>query len=179
MLLVSGVLALAAAAAACQPQWARHRELESRRLQAEAALDRLGSATDTANRGSGATDKAHQELLAETLGLVHELRRPWSGLFNQLESAQAGDTGAVHLTQLNVESRFSTLQLVAEGRDLDKLVRFAQRMSTPDSTAGSGPILSLAMTHHEWRDTLGAHVVSASMQGLLRNDTASSGKSSP
>jgi hypothetical protein len=99
-----------------------------------------------------------------------ELHRPWHALFDALEAA---DTDGVNLVQLNIEPRFATLQLVAESRDLDKLVRYSQRL------AGSGPIRTMTMTHHEWRDALGAHVVSAAMQGELAGASAGPAGAAP
>lgn len=149
----SGLVTLAAAALVCKPVWERQVELGQRRGQLQTELARFGivpSKPASNSRERPGTDEA--------LALLAEMRRPWHELFDQIEAAQTQD---VHLVQLSIDPRFASLQLVAEGRDLDKLVRFAQRLP------GAGPIRTMSMTHQEWRDTLGAHVVSASMQGEL------------
>jgi hypothetical protein len=165
-LFACGAAALAAAAWACQPGWDRQAELAQQRQQLEAALGRAGVAPGAASHrtvGKG-------EALDEARAIVIELHRPWHELFDALETA---DADGVNLIQINVEPRFASLQLVAESRDLDKLVRFSQKL------AGSGPIRSMTMTHHEWRDALGAHVVSAAMQGELAGATPGSAGSTP
>jgi len=142
---------------------AQQRELDT--LQAE--LVRLGSEAIT-GRSSGrkaATQRgAEQSESAEALLLQAEIHRPWHELFGQLASTLSAEGDGVHIVQLGIDARFETLQLVAEGRELDKLVRFAQHLS------GKGPIRSMTMTHHEWRDTMGAHVVSASMIGQISRE---------
>jgi Tfp pilus assembly protein PilN len=179
-LLALGALALAGAAWLCKPAWERQSELAAQRASLEQSLANVGAGTATgARRQAG---KA--EVVDEAAEIVAELHRPWSALFDQLEAAT---TPGVNLMQLSVEPHFATLQLVAESRDLDKLVRFSQRLaaggagsggtklgsnSSPSGSSGAtaptpGPIRSMNMTHHEWRDALGAHVVSAAMSGEL------------
>jgi len=153
-LFTCGLLALCAVVAfACKPAWERQAHLAQQRAQLQNELARLGVATPVSGSISHERESAE-----EAAALVDEIRRPWHELFDQIEHAQTQD---VHLIQLSVEPHFTSLQLVAEGRDLDKIVRFAQRL------AGTGPVRTMAMTHQEWRDALGAHVVSASMQGEL------------
>ena len=84
----------------------------------------------------------------------------------------------MHLIQLGVEPRFTKVQLVVEGRTLDTLVRFSQRL-TNEGPLGAGPIRTMTMTHDEWRDALGAHVVSASMQGELSASGAAPAGATP
>jgi len=164
LLLLCGLLALAAAATLVQPAWRRHQELVAQLATAEASL---AQATDTPansaekSRKRAATRGAERSELAEAAGIVRELNRPWQALFAQIEAADSAQDAGVHLIQMNVDARFATLQLVVESRELDKLVRFSQHL------AGAGPIRSMTMSHHEWRDTLGAHVVNAAMQGQL------------
>ncbi len=166
--LTLGLGALAGAALACAPAWSRHGEIAQQRLATENALaalqadpaSRAGARRQTSTGRSAATED-----VAEAEGIVAELHRPWHNLFDQLESAQAAEGAGVHLQQLAVDSRFATLQLVAEGRDLDKIVRFSQRLSSQERDGG--PVRSMNMTHHEWRDTLGAHVVSVALLGDL------------
>ncbi len=149
----SGALALAAAVFACKPAWDRQAQLSAHRAEIQTELARPGVRTPTAIAGS--KEQATRE---EANALIAELRRPWHALFDQIETADSKD---VHLVALNIDPRFATLQLVAEARDLDKLVRFTQRL------AGAGPVRNMSMTHHEWHDVLGAHVVRASMEGEL------------
>jgi len=151
-LLAAGFIAATTAGLVCKPAWERKSELAQERIQLQEELARLGAGPARAPR---VRDRVGSQEAAE---LVDQIRRPWHQLFDQIETAQTPD---VHLVQLNVDSHFASLQLVAEGRELDKLVRFAQRL------AGTGPIRTMAMTHQEWRDALGAHVVSASLQGEL------------
>lgn len=161
-LLGLGLLSLAWAALACRPAWEHHSELAAEETRLQGTLD--GLAPHGANRGSGTakSGKARDhDALAEGEAALAEMQRPWPALFNQLEAAVDADGADIHVVQLSVDPHFASLQLVAEGRDLDALVRFAQHM------AGNGPISRLTMTHHEWHDSQGAHVVSASMKGDL------------
>ena len=159
LLLAAGALAAAAAAWVLQPQLARRAELSQQQERLESALERLGA---PASAGAGARSRASQhEAADEARQVAAELRRPWHELFEQLEAAAAADDAAVHVVQVSVEPRFATVQLVAEGRDLGKLVRFTQRLT------GGAPIRSMTLTHYEWRDALGGHVLSASLQGDL------------
>jgi hypothetical protein len=166
MLFACGASALAAAAWLCQPGWQRQGELALQRQNLEQSLERVGAGSGTAARRSSTKG----DTLDEAEAIAVELHRPWHELFDALEAA--GSEG-VNLVQLSVEPRFATLQLVAESRDLDKLVRYSQKL------AGSGPIRTMTMTHHEWRDALGAHVVSASMQGDLAGASAGAAGSAP
>jgi hypothetical protein len=159
--LACGLFALAAAAASLPPELAR-RERELALL--ERAQARLDAGTPAAT-GAARTGNAARDALEEGRALRSELRRPWHALFEQLEAAAAADGAAVHLVQLSVDPHFSGLQLVAEGRDLGHLMRFAQRV------AGGAPLHSLALTHYEWRDAPGARVISASFQGELVETT--------
>jgi hypothetical protein len=163
-----GLLSLAWAVLACQPAWERRGQLAAEETRLQATL--AGLAPQAAAGGTMGSRAASQrsagkarehDALSEGENIVAETRRPWHALFNQLEAAVEADGADVHIVQLNVDPRFATVQLVAEGRDLDKLVRFGERV------AGNGPISSLTMTHHEWRDALGAHVAYASMHGEL------------
>ncbi|SPE23219.1 hypothetical protein SBBP1_210013 [Burkholderiales bacterium] len=170
LLLAGGAVALSAGALACRPGWHRQANLAQQRITVEAALARLGAAPVAPGDGvgrRGATRKGETEALLEADAIVRELDRPWHDLFDQLEAATASGATGVHLVQLAVEPKFTALQLVAEGRDLDKLVRFSQRLT------GGAPIRTMTMTHHEWRDALGAHVVSATMRGDLSGTPAS------
>jgi hypothetical protein len=159
LLLASGMIALAGAALAARPGWEQHRDLEQQRAAADAALERLGA--DSGRAGSAAHSRAPagaKSDLEDAGAIVAELHRPWHAFFDQLEAA---DEAAVHVQQLSVGSRFASVQLVAEGRELDRLVRYSQRLP------GAGPIRSMTITHHEWRDAMGTRVVSASLQGEL------------
>jgi hypothetical protein len=161
LLLVVGVLVLALASVRLADDWRRHGDLEQKRATLETQFARLGIdplADGSISTRGGNVRKGENDALADAAGINAELARPWHRLFDQLEAAQSKD---VHLTQLSVDARFASLQLIVEGRDLDKLVRFSQAVS------GGFPIQDLTITHHEWRDALGAHVVSASMQGNL------------
>lgn len=150
-----GVLAAAAAAWAVLPSWHAHAELLAERTRLESAIERVAGG---APASAGSARMAH-ERLDEAHALVGELHRPWHALLDQLETAQGKD---VHLISLQVESHFDNLQLVVEARDIDAIVRFAQRVGALD-----GPIRGMELTHHEWHDALGAHVVLATMQGPL------------
>lgn len=176
LLLALGMASLGAAALDLAPAWRRAGELEREQAELAARLDRLAAAqaaqSRLARRSAGKDDG-----VAEAQALVDELARPWHALFDQLESA---DSDGVHLEQVGVESRFATLQLVAESRDLGKLVQFSQRLSDGAVRDGAaGPIHGVTMTHHEWRDALGAHVVSAAMQGRLPGSAGSTARGEP
>jgi hypothetical protein len=170
LLLIAGSVSLIGAALACAPGWTRKAELAQQRTKIETALARLGAVPSVpAGGASGRHTSARNAAsagLVEAVAVLTDLRRPWHELFDRLEAAENKD---VHVLQLSVEPRFATVQLIAEGRDLDKLVRFSQRL------AGGGPIRAVTITHYEWRDALGAHVVSAAMQGELAGALASAG----
>jgi hypothetical protein len=165
LLLCAALFALGGAALVARPAWNRQQELESRRTALATALagaEARGSSAPGAGRPAGsASHAANAAERDEAAALLAELRRPWHELFDQLEAAAAADGASVHVVQLGVDARFATIQLVAEGRDLGKLMKFAQRLDA------GGPVRGMTMTHHEWRDALGAHVVSATMQGEL------------
>jgi len=158
-LLAAGLVALATALLWLQPGLARRSKLVESKSQLEAALERMGPRP--ASGGAPSPHTGRSELLLETQEVRGELRRPWHEFFDQLETAAAADGSAVHVVQLSVEPRFATVQLVAEARGLDKLVRFSQRLSA------AAPIRAMSLTNYEWRDALGGHVVSATMQGEL------------
>ena len=170
LLLAAGALALAAAAVVCLPVWSSRGTLAADAARLQAEVDHLAS-SGTGLRSRAGTKAGDREALSEAAVIVAEARRPWHGLFDQLEAAQRSGHTGVHLVQLGVDPRFASLQLVAEGRDLGELVRFSQQL------AGNGPVRTMSLTHHEWRDALGAHVVTASLQGeldgaeLAANDT--------
>ena len=160
LLLTAGAVALGAAAAACLPALNGHTALANDAARLQAELDQLAGPTP-GRHGHTSTKASDRDTLSEAELIVVEARRPWHGLFDQLEAARsAGHTG-VHIVQVGVDPRFSGLQLVLEGRDLGDLVRFSQQL------ASNGPVRTLALTHHEWRDALGAHVVTASLRGEL------------
>jgi hypothetical protein len=167
LLLGAGVLALGGAVLACEPAWTQHSLLAADQARLAGALERADGA-GAASHAHAAGRSGDRDSQAEAGLLVAEARRPWHQLFDELEAAQRSDGAGVHLVQLGVDPRFASLQLVAEGRDLGALVRFSQQL------AGNGPIRSMALTHHEWRDALGAHVVTASLQGELEGATAPS-----
>jgi len=148
-----GGIALAAVVLTCRPAWDRQTQLAQRRAEIENELARFG--VGARKTTSTSKERANKD---EAIALIAELRRPWHELFDQIEAADNKD---VHLIELNIEPRFATLRLVVEARDLDRLVRFTQRLT------GEGPVRSMTMTHHEWHDVLGAHVVRASMEGEL------------
>ncbi len=163
LLLVAGLIAAAGAALVLRPALERQSTLAADRGQLETRLERLGV------RPAAAGEQHHggrRETLEEGRQLAAELHRPWHELFDQLEQAAQADGAAVHLVQLSVDPRFDTIQLVAEARDLGHLVRFSQRLS------GGAPLRSLVLTHYEWRDALGGHVLSAALQGELVPVTA-------
>jgi hypothetical protein len=158
VLLAAGLLAAGAAAVGLQPAFERKAALSAEQALLERRLERLGV------RPVATVDSRHggrRETLEEGRELAAQLRRPWHQLFDQLEEAAQADGGAVHVVQLTVDPRFDTLQLVAEARDLGHLVRFSQRLT------GGAPVHNLVLTHYEWRDALGGHVLSAALQGEL------------
>lgn len=89
---------------------------------------------------------------AEATALLRELQRPWIPLFAALEAC---DDPQVHLVQLSVDGRFSSLRLLAESRRFDALLHYET------SLAEHFPVRSVEMTHHEWRDLPSARVASA------------------
>jgi hypothetical protein len=162
LLLAASAVAVLGAAMVCRPAWERSAELAADEARLQSAVDRLGADSPAGrSRTSAAGKSAQADALAEAELVVAESHRPWHALFDQLEAAQKSEGAGVHLVQLAIDPRFATVQLVAEGRDLGKLVRFAQQLP------GTGPIRTMSLSHHEWRDTLGAHVVTASLQGEL------------
>jgi len=171
LLLAVGVAALGAAAMNCLPVWSSRSLLADRAARLQSEVDHLASSRGPVLRGRTSNRAGDRDALSEAELLVVEARRPWHGLFDQLEAAQRSGHAGVHVIQMGVDPRFATLQLVAEGRDLGELVRFSQQL------AGNGPVRTMSLTHHEWRDALGAHVVTASLQGeldgaeLAANDT--------
>ena len=156
LLLAAGVIVAGSAVLGCQPAWNQRAELLADQEKLQAAYDRAHDA----GKPRVATRSGDRDGAAEAALVVAEVHRPWHQLFDQIEAAQRSG-GGVHLLQLSVDPRFTSLQVVAEGRDLGGLVRFSGQM------VGNGPIRSMELTHHEWRDTLGAHVVTASLQGEL------------
>jgi len=162
VLLGAGALAVAAAAAACLPAWQQRQALGEQVAALDERLVRLGGGSVQTGPSRPGAGKAGPALaLAEAETVDAELHRPWHELFEQIEAADSAEATAVHLLQFSVESPFTNLQLVVEGRDLGELVRFSQRLS------GGNPISSMTMTHHEGRDALGAHVITATLQGRL------------
>lgn len=159
LLLFAGLAATLAAGFFLQTGLARRTQLAQARAELEIALERVGARPGTSAAPSARAE--HSEIVLEGQQLAGELRRPWHEFFDQLETAIAGDRSAVHLVQLSVDPRFTTVQLSAEARSLDKLVHFSQRFS------GAAPIRAMALTNYEWRDALGGRVVSATMQGEL------------
>ena len=152
-LLAAGLLGLLLAVLVWKPAWDRKTALAQDLTRLHEELAHLGF-TPPASAGA----VTGRVTAGEAAVLADELRRPWHELFDQIENTETQD---VHIVSLGVEAHFSTLQLVVEGRNLAKLVKFAQQLG------GDGPIRTMALTHQEWRDALGAHVVSASMQGDL------------
>lgn len=150
----AGLLLAALALWRLQPLLAQRARLAQERTALELALARAGV---PARRTAPATDHG----AADGQAVLEELHRPWHDLFDQLESAALADGGQLHVVQLAIDPRFSTVQVVAEARDLGRIIHFARRLS------GGAPIRALALTHYEWRDALGGHVVSASLQGEL------------
>ncbi len=157
LLLAVGTATLGGVVFTCQPVWSERTALAAEEAKLAAALERAGG---TARPRPAARNGEH-DTLAEAAQIAAEARRPWHQLFDQIEAAQLGEGAGVHLVQVAVDPRFSNLQVVAEGRDLGGLVRFSGQLT------GKGPIRAMALTHHEWRDTLGAHVVTASLTGEL------------
>lgn len=157
LLLGVGAIVLAGAVLECRPALTERVGLEADIARLEATLDRTGDGP----KPKASVRSGEQDRLAEAAAIVADVRRPWHQLFDQIEAAQQSGGNGVHLVQVAVDPRFSSLQMVAEGRDLGGLVRFTGQM------AGNGPIRAMSLTHHEWRDTLGAHVVTASLQGDL------------
>lgn len=163
LLLCAGLLALGGAASAGWPAWQQHAALAAEVASLDQRLAGLGVATAQGSTParSGATKAGEIAAQTEAATILVELNRPWHDLFDQIEAADQAQGAAVHLLQFNVEPPFTSLQMIVEARDLGELVRFSQRLS------GGRPIESMTMTHHEGRDALGAHVVTATLQGHL------------
>jgi hypothetical protein len=154
-----GMLLAALAAWRIQPLLAQRAELAQQHATLELALDKAGAGTPRG--GASQRRGAAGDIAPESQAMLDELRRPWHAFFDQIESAALADGGNLHVVQLSIDPRFSTLQVTAEARDLGRIVRFSRRLT------GGVPIRSLTLTHYEWRDALGGHVVSASLQGEL------------
>jgi len=175
-LCAAGIAALGGAILVTAPLLERQSRLQQELAGVEAELGKAQASITSSKTGlrkGTATRSAEATVANDAAAIQTELRRPWSGLFDQLGAGLAQEGNTVHIVQLGVDARFETLQLVAEGRELDKLVRFAQHVS------GTGPIRSLTMTHHEWRDALGAHVVSATLIGQLTAEPLAPGSVTP
>jgi hypothetical protein len=175
VLLGFGLLALAGVAGAGWPAWQQRAALSTAAATLEQRLAGLGMATaqggNVARSSAGKADEA--AALTEAGTVMAELHRPWHELFEQIEAADEAQAPAVHLLQLSVAPPFTNVQVIVEARDLGDLVRFSQRLS------GGKPIENMTMTHHEGRDALGAHVVTATLQGHLLGGGTQPGGAAP
>ena len=159
LLLAAGVLALAGAVADLAPRWVQRQQLNRQKEQLQSRLERqLGVARPAA--------RAEVIGLAQARGVLDELDRPWPALFDQLEATRVP---GVHLVQLGVDSRFQTAQVLAEASNLEELLQYSQRL------AGSGPVQSVRLTHHEWHDAPVGRIVVANLTAELES-TASADK---
>lgn len=155
LLLGAGILALAAALADFVPRWLEHARLVHEIEALQARLDRVPGMARTGSRASDA------EGLAQARGVLGELDRPWPALFDQFEDAASQD---VHLVQLTVDSRFRTMQLMAEASTLERVLQYSQRLP------GKGPVRAVRLTHHEWRNTPSGRIVVADLTVDLGSD---------
>ena len=153
LLLAAGIAMFAGSAALLAPSLEERMRLGEQRASLEHRLDALQGAGPSLPlvRRSAALER---DLQSQAQSVVLELHRPWHRLFDHLEGTM---TPGVNIVQLDVESRFEEIQLVAESRDFPDLVRYTQRL------ASAPPVHSVGMTHHEWRDAAGSRVVDATM----------------
>ena len=175
LLMGMGLLALAGAGIIAWPAWQQRAALSDEAASLDRRLAGLGGASSqgsTAARG-GTAKAGEAAALAEAGTIVADLHHPWHELFEQIEAADEAQAPAVHLLQLSVEPPFTSLQMIVEARDLGDLVRFSQKLS------GGSPIDSITMTHHEGRDALGAHVVTATLQGHLLGGSTQTAVAAP
>ena len=149
--LAAGVLSLAAALADLAPRLALREQLAVRQAELRARLDRLPASV----RSTAGADVIG---LTQARSVLDELDRPWEALFDQLEAARAPE---VHLVQLGVDLPFQTVQVVAEAPSLERLLQYSQTL------AGNGPVQSVRLTHHEWRNVSVGRVVVASLTAEL------------
>jgi len=152
LLVAIGAVALAVALADFAPRWLERARLRQESADLQARLDSLPGVSRGPARASDAVG------LAQARGVLAELNRPWPALFDQFESIGAPD---VHLVQLGIDSRFQTVQMLAEATSLDRVVQFGQQF------AGSNPVRSARLTHHEWRNAPAGRVVVADLTADL------------
>jgi len=151
-LLAGGVLSLAAALADFAPRLVLREQLGARQTELRARLDHL----PTGARSSG--DAADVAGFTQARSVLDELDRPWAALFDQLEATRASD---VHLIQLGVDPRFQTMQVLAEASSLERVLQYSKKL------AGTGPVQSVRLTHHEWRNVPVGKVVVANLTADL------------
>jgi hypothetical protein len=159
-LLGLGLLAAALAALLVVPQLQRAQaariELAQRETHAEA------KAGSPSGHGSGSRGGADREITAQATAVARDLHRPWRELFDRLEASQQAD---VHLLSINVDPGFGTVQIAAESREIEALLRYGQRL------ASAAPVHAVDMTHYEWRDASGVRVVSATLVAHLQGSS--------
>ena len=152
LLLGFGLLALMAALADFAPRWLEHERLLREVEELHLRLDRLPGVARPVSRGSDSTG------LAQATGLLGELDHPWPALFDQFESVAVPD---VHLVQMAVDSRFQTVQMVAEASTLERVLQYSQQLP------GKGPVRAVRLTRHEWRNAPSGRIVVADLTADL------------
>jgi len=152
-----GTLALVLAICDLAPRWAQRQQLRLEREQLLAQLDSL-EGMDRA----GSAPSADPAALAHARALLAELNRPWPQLFEQFESVRVP---GVHLVQIGVDSRFRTVQVLAEAARLDEVLSFSQKL------ADRGPLRAVRLTHHEWHAAPVGKIVAASLTADLAAET--------
>jgi hypothetical protein len=156
-LLACGLAATVVAALVVVPEVQRARHGRDEVRGEETLLARPDAPSGTKSPvARGSTDR---ELLAQGEAMRNALRLPWHALFERLEASRQPD---VHLVSFSVEPRFSSALVVAESRDLEALLRYGQALSS------APPVRAVEMIHHEWRDSAGVRVVSATLVAHLR-----------
>jgi hypothetical protein len=156
ILLAIGAIAVSGALLDFAPRWIEHERLARERSDLQARLDRVPGVARSSARAPDAIG------LAQARGVLDELDRPWPALLDQFESIDAPD---VHLVQLGVDSRFQTVQLLAEASRLEQVLQYSKQL------AGKGPVRSVRLTHHEWRAAPGGRIVLADLSATLGPDS--------
>jgi hypothetical protein len=148
LMVAVGTMSLAIALADLAPRWIQREQLREKKTQLQARLDQMPGLARTAAHPVDAIG------LTQARGVLEQLDRPWSELFDQFESTREG---GVHLVQLGVDSRFQTALVLAEASSLEQVLRYSRDLS------GKGPVRTVRLTNHEWRNAPVGRIVVANL----------------
>lgn len=111
---------------------------------AETAVSARAPASTTKSAAGGERRDAQR--------IARELHRPWATVLDGLEVRA---TPAVRLVQMNVDPRFTQLQLQAEAKSLADVLQYAQRIAEIKA------FQSVQLVHHEWKAAPSGRLLSA------------------